>query len=295
MGRELIYMHGSISKLLIIFIGLGLILQYSGVSAQSKSDPESPRAMVEQLSKEIRDIHTRIAENPSAPEVEKLRAKIKWNERRIKEMSPDALSKSKTGDSELRVPDLEYYMIIARNSLFTPLGSVREAKRQEFALTGILGRTALIQVIGESKSYYVAEGESFANGARVTRIGKDTVAIIHEGNEVNLKLGEGLFSSGPQQGQDKGSIQQKKTPGMGGQASKKMVSSEEEKLKREMKERMQEERGNIKRKIGDLQRERDKLKQVVTEMEKKGQIDQDAYGRIEEIDRVVRELESNLR
>ena len=295
MGRELIYMHGSISKLLIIFIGLGLILQYSGVSAQSKSDPESPRAIVEQLSKEIRDIHARIADNPSAPEVEKLQAKIKWNERRIKEISPDALSKSKTGDSELRVPDLEYYMIIARNSLFTPLGSVREAKRQEFALTGILGRTALIQVIGESRSYYVAEGESFANGARVTRIGKDTVAIIHEGNEVNLKLGEGLPAGGPQGKTGKGSIQQKKTPGMGGQASKKMASTEEERLKREMKERMQEERGNIKRKIGDLQRERDKLKQVVTEMEKKGQIDQDAYRRIEEIDRVVRELESNLR
>jgi len=288
-------MRGSISKLLIIFIGLGLILQYSGVSAQNESDPESPRAMVEQLSKEIRDIHARIAENPSAPEVEKLRAKIKWNERRIKEMSPDALSKSKAGGPELRVPDLEYYMIISRNSLFTPLGSVREAKRQEFALTGILGRTALIQVIGESRSYYVAEGESFANGARVNRIGKDTVAIIHEGNEVNLKLGEGLPAGGNQGKTGKGSIQQKKTPGMDSQARKKMASTKEERLKREMKERMQEERGNIKRKIGDLQRERDKLKQVVTEMEKKGQIDQDAYKRIEEIDRVVRELESNLR
>jgi predicted RNase H-like nuclease (RuvC/YqgF family) len=288
-------MRGSIGNVFIIFIGLGLILQYSGVSAQKESDQESPRAMVEQLSKEIRDIHARIAENPSSPEVEKLQAKIKWNERRIKEISPDALSKSKTGDSELRVPDLEYYMIIARNNLFTPLGSVREAKRQEFALTGILGRTALIQAMDESRSYYVAEGESFANGARVTRIGKDTVTIIHEGNEVNLKLGEGVSASGPQGEQDKGSIQQKKTPGMDGQARKKMVSNEEERLKQEMKERMQEERGNIKRKIGDLQRERDELKQVVTEMERKGQIDHNAYRRIEEIDRVVRELESNLR
>ncbi len=290
-------MRGSISNVLIIsiFIGLGLVLQYSGVSAQNESDAESPRAIVEQLSKEIRDIHARIAENPSASEVEKLRAKIKWNERRIKEISPDALSRIKAGDSEPRVPDLEYYMIIARNNLFTPLGSVREAKRQEFALTGILGRTALIQVIGESRSYYVAEGESFAGGATVTRMGKDTVTIIHEGNEVNLKLGEGLPASEPQGKTVKGSIQQKKTPGMDAQANKKMVSSEEERLKREMKERMQEERGNIKRKIGDLQRERDKLKLVVTEMERKGQIDHDAYRRIEEIDRVVRELESNLR
>ncbi len=288
-------MRGSISNVLIIFIGLGLILQCNGVSAQSESDGESPRAMVEQLSKEIRDLHARIAENPSASEVEKLRAKIKWNERRIKEISPNALSKIKTGDSEPRVPDLEYYMIIARNNLFTPLGSVREAKRQEFALTGILGRTALIQVIGDSRSYYVAEGESFANGARVTRIGKDTVAIIHEGSEVNLKLGEGLPAGGPQGKTGKGSIQQKKTPGIDNQGRKKMVSGEEERLKQEMKERMQEERGNIKRKIGDLQRERDKLKQVVTEMERKGQIDHDAYRRIEEIDRVVRELESDLR
>jgi hypothetical protein len=50
MGRELIYMRGSISKLLIIFIGLGLILHYTGVSAQNESDGESPRAMVKQLS-----------------------------------------------------------------------------------------------------------------------------------------------------------------------------------------------------------------------------------------------------
>jgi predicted RNase H-like nuclease (RuvC/YqgF family) len=295
MGRELIYMRGSISNVLIIFIGLGLILQYSDVSAQKESDGESPRAMVEQLSKEIRDIHARIAENPSASEVEKLRAKIQWNERRIKEISPDALSKIKTGDSKPRVPDLEYYMIIARKNLFTPLGSVREGKRQEFALTGILGRTALIQVIGDSRSYYVAEGESFANGARVTRIGKDTVTITHDGNEVNLKLGEGLPAGGPQGKTDKGSIQQKKTPGIDNRGRKKVVSSEEERLKREMKERMQEERENIKQKIGDLQRERDELKQAASEMEKRGQIDHDAYRRIEEIDRVVRELESNLR
>lgn len=192
-------MRGIISNILIIFTGLGLIFftQYTGVKAQEGSNQESPRAIIEQLTKEIRDIHAKIAENPSSPEIEKLRAKIKWNERRIKEMSPDALSKSKTGDSEPRVPGLEYYMIISRNNLFTPLGSVREAKGQEFALTGILGNTALIQIIGESESYYVTEGESFANGARVASIGKDTVTIMHEGNKVNLKLGEGLPAGGP--------------------------------------------------------------------------------------------------
>jgi len=290
-------MRGSISSKLIIFIGFVLILfpQYTGVKAQDKSDQESPRAMVEQLKNESRDIHAKIAENPSSPEIEKLQAKIKWNERRIRELLPDALSKNKTGDSELRAPDLEYYMIISRNNLFTPLGSVREAKRQEFAVTGILGSTALIQIIGESESYYVAEGESFANGTRVTNIGKNTVTIIHEGNKVNLKLGEGLPAGGPPGKSDKVSTPQNKTPGKGDQASKKMPGSKEAGLKQGLKEKKQTVKGNIKQKITDLNRERDKLKQVVTEMERKGQIDNDAYRRIKEIDRTVSELESNLR
>lgn len=255
-------MRGSISNTLIIFIGFVLILfpQYTGVNAQDKSDQESPRAMVEQLTKEIRDIHAKIAENPSSPEIEKLQAKIKWNERRIKEISPDVLGKSKTGDSELRTPDLEYYMIISRNNLFTPLGSVREEKRQEFALTGILGSTALIQIIGESESYYVAEGGSFANGARVASIGKDTVTIIHEGNKVNLKLGEGLPAGGPPGKSDKMSTPQNKTPGKGDQASKKVSGSKEAGLKQGLEEKKQTGKGNIKQKITDLNRERDKLK-----------------------------------
>ena len=55
------------------------------------------------------------------------------------------------------------------------------------------------------------------------------------------------------------------------------------------------ERAEIKERMGHLQREREELKRAIMEMEERGHKDPDAYRRIEEIDRNMGMLKSELR
>ena len=181
-----------------VFISFGLILatQYSTLS-QSKPDEESTRAMVERLKREIQEIQAKIAEDPSSPEAEKLKGRMQWNLQKIKAVSPDAAKqvKPEVENPESSIPELEDYMIITKNNLFNPLGAGNVVKKQEFVLTGILGSTAIIQDAGGSQSYYVAEGKSFGNGAKLTRIGTDSVTVFHNGEKAELRLGVGTTSN----------------------------------------------------------------------------------------------------
>ena len=82
----------------------------------------------------------------------------------------------------------ERYRAIIQNDLFMPLGPGGEVKREEFILTGILGNSAFIQMGGSDKSFYVVEGQSFGNGAKLVQVGENSVTIFHEGNEKELEL-----------------------------------------------------------------------------------------------------------
>ena len=94
-----------------------------------------------------------------------------------------------------QISGMERYRAIIQNNLFMPLGSGGEAKREEFALIGTMGRSAIIQMVGSGKSLYVAEGQSFGNDAKLVRVGANSVTIIHEGNEKELKLASGALTS----------------------------------------------------------------------------------------------------
>jgi hypothetical protein len=294
-------MRGIIGITFAVFISCGLILtaQHSTL-AQGKGAEESTRAMVERLEREIQDIRAKIAENPSSPEAEKLRSKMQWNLQRIKAISPDAVKQVERGmkTPEKHSLELEDYLIIAKNNLFKSLGAVDEIKRQDFALTGILGRTAIIQTMSGSQSYYVAEGKSFGNGARLTHIGTDSVTVVYDGEETRLKLGEGTFSGASQRSTGKGSVKQQKNAsavddrerremGRGGAGS---YEAEKEKEERERKQREQMEQ-----KVSNLYRKRDDIRQKIVYMQERGHVDHDAYKALEEVNRVVQDLESKMR
>jgi|GEM_PF-2689925 len=272
-----------------------------GDLTQAERDQEPPRDMVHRLQREIEDMQAEIEQNPSSPEAGKLEKKIQWSKRKIKEIlsSANGQAEGKTKKSEAHALGLERYMVIAQNNLFTPLGFGGESKPQEFAVTGILSsgdkKVALIQRIGGSASYYVAEGESFGNGVELARIGENSVTVIHEGNRTELRLGEGV----PQSHREGGRENQRRMEPYREDDRERMEGArrEEERRAREEEERRreQEKREHIEREIDELHRIRDEVKQRIMEMEERGDAPDDAYRKVEEIDHKIRDLESSLR
>lgn len=103
-------------------------------------------------------------------------------------------SKQKSQKSEkTQISGVERYRGITKNNLFMPLGSGDEVKRKEFILTGIMGNSAFIQMEGSGKSFFVTEGQSFGNDAKLVRIGGNSVTIVHEGNKKELQLSSGIL------------------------------------------------------------------------------------------------------
>ena len=274
---------------------------------QYKNDQEPPRAMIQRLQQENEDMQAEIAKNPSSPEAEKLERKIQWNRRKMRELLPGAVeraeSKEKAKKGKAPASGLERYMVIAQKNLFTPLGSGREVKRQEFVVTGILGsdaRRAFIRLTDGSMSYYVSEGESIGNDTKVTHIGKDSVTIVHEGDERELKLDKSapiVRSQG---------IGGRKSAQRGEQSSKKSdekrmeaVSREEENRMKQQEEKYRQEpqeREKMEKEIRDLYRVRDEVEQKIMAMEGKGHVDYDVYReKAEAIDNKIRDLEFSLR
>jgi phage shock protein A len=299
-------MRGNLNIIFAILMGCSLILavhQYSTL-AQSPSAQKSPRDMIDQLQREIEDMQAKIAENPSSAEAEKLRKTIQWNKRKIKGILPSVAEQAgnKMEKEKASIYGLERYMIIAQKNLFTPLGSGGEAKQQEFAVTGILSsgakKMALIQLIDGSASYYVAEGETFGNGAKLARIGENSVTIIHEGNNTELKLGEGVSGSQSRRGKGGESVQRGKPSPKAERERMEDARRENEENAREIAEKQRrenEERERMEQEIRDLHRTREEVKQKIMEMERSGHVDPDAYRKVEEIDHRIRDLESSLR
>ena len=86
--------------------------------------------------------------------------------------------------------------IVAKN-LFHQLGYSGEKGKPSFALTAVISgsdRKAIIEKKGGQESYYVSEGETFADEVEVVDIGEDLVKLDRSGEEMNLKLGEGTES-----------------------------------------------------------------------------------------------------
>lgn len=132
---------------------------------------------------------------------------------------PKTKAKGDIKSEGAQISGMERYRAIIQNNLFMPLGSGGEAKREEFALIGTMGRSAIIQMEGADRSFYVAEGQSFGNDAKLVRVGANSVTIFHEGSEKELKLVSGTLvsQSGGAKGGKTGQLQ-----GKSGKNGKKM-------------------------------------------------------------------------
>jgi len=162
-------MRRSMNVILIVVVTCSLILtvQHS-ILAQARSKQETQRKM--QKAKEIKP------------------GKGDQTERKIR-AKDDAKSEG------TQISGMERYRAIIQNNLFMPLGSGGEVKQEEFVLIGTIGKSAFIKMQGSDKSFYVAEGQSFGNNAKLVRVGENSVTIVHEGNKKELELASGAFDS----------------------------------------------------------------------------------------------------
>jgi len=95
----------------------------------------------------------------------------------------------------------DYVSAIVDNNLFRPLGSGGERSKTQYALTAVISDSdgesnnkAIIEEKGGNKSYYVYEGDTFANEIAVETIDEDLVTLDREGEPIELRLGEGTSS-----------------------------------------------------------------------------------------------------
>lgn len=296
---------------IILICSLILAIQHN-ILAQTKSDQESPRAMLQRLQQENEKLQTKIAKNPSSSKVGEMKSKIQWNMRKIKEIAPGIKKqterKIKTTDKikskKTQISGMERYSAIIKNNLFTPLGSGGEVKRKGFVLAGILGKAAFIQIEGSSDSFYVTEGQSFGNGAKLVRIGENSVTIIHEGSRKELKLASGTSSS--RGGGAKGGRTEQLQKNSGKNSKNNKNSKEMKAARRAEKERGDggEKKGGDndwarKMSMGDLSKTRGDIERYIEGLEKKGVRDpkeyEGVYKKMEAVERAMAEKESSSR
>ena len=287
--------------IVLIIAGCSIILiSQQNTLAQAKGDQKSPRAMVQQLQQEIEELQADLAENPSSSKAQKIKSRIQWNIRKIKEINPDNVvkdePKSKPTDNKKsgNPGGKEQYATIIKNNLFTPLGSGGEAKRREYILTGILGNSAFIQLEGSPDSHYVTEGQSFGNGAKLVQVGENSVTIIHEGVRKELWLNEG-----------ESAIRSGGSKGGGARSSERSDSKKMEADRRAEKERQKAEKENwdkgekskgdnswaSKMSVDELSEVRGDIGRYIEGLEKKGVKDPEQYkGALEKMETVERAM-----
>jgi hypothetical protein len=183
--------------------------------------------------------------------------------------------------------DMERYMVITKNNLFKPLGSGEVIKRQEFMLMGIFGRSALIKSIGDSRSYYISEGGTFADGAKLMRIEDNSVLITHEGEDTRLNLDSAYYSGSGRMGREGKPIVYKESVDMSKIGENKSAIENDQVWQKEAQEQ-------LKQALYELKTEREEIKRKIMEMENSGEIDPEAYKAIQEIDSFIKELETSF-
>jgi hypothetical protein len=193
-----------------------------------------------------------------------------------------------------QISGIERYRAIIQNNLFMPLGSGGEAKREEFALIGILGRSAIIQMEGSDKSFYVAEGQSFGNDAKLVRVGANSVTIIHEGSKKELELASGAFISRSGGGKGGKTEQRQGKPGKNSKEMK--TANRAEQKRRDGKEKKGGDTDWARNmSMDDLSKARGDIERYIEGLRQKGVTDPEeyegAYKKMEMVERAMAEKE----
>jgi hypothetical protein len=229
-------------------------------------------------------------------------AKSKMQEtKEIKPLKGDQTERKTKTEGDIKsegaqIPGIERYRAIIQNNLFMPLGSGGEAKREEFALIGTMGKSAIIQMVGSDKSLYVAEGQSFGNDAKLVRVGENSVTIIHEGNKKELELASGTPISQP--GSAKGGRTEQRQ-GKSGESNKEMKTAY--RAEKERRDGGEKQGGDIdwarKMSMDDLSKVRGDIERHIEGLRAKGVTDPKEYEgamqKMEMVDRAMAEKEDS--
>lgn len=113
--------------------------------------------------------------------------------------------------------DLKHYLdVVAGNNLFLPLGWAQEEKKTSYALSAAMSDRAIIEEIGGGESYYVSEGDTFADGIKVVDIDEQVVKLDRSGEYMELRLGEGTGGERRGDRRSRPGGEREQRPGRGG-------------------------------------------------------------------------------
>jgi hypothetical protein len=113
--------------------------------------------------------------------------------------------------------DLRHYLdVVAGNNLFLPLGWAQEEKKTSYALSAAMSDRAIIEEIGGGESYYVSEGDTFADGIKVVDIDEQVVKLDRSGEYIELRLGEGTGGGRRGDRRSRPGGEREQRPGRGG-------------------------------------------------------------------------------
>lgn len=190
---------------------------------------------------------------------------------------------------------MEMYKSITQNNLFKPLGSGGKVKRTEYILAGILGSSAFIKMEGSNKSFYVTEGQEFGNGAKLIRIGKSSVTIMHEGSEKELELASGAVAG--RGGGARGGKARQRQNNSGKSGSKMKAANNKNNKNWDKGETPSGGKGQWARKmsVDELHNVRGEIANYIEGMEKKGIRDPEAYKGVMEKMEIVEQAISDKR
>lgn len=115
--------------------------------------------------------------------------------------------------------DLRHYLdVVAGNNLFLPLGWAQEEKKTSYALSAAMSDKAIIEEIGGGGSYYVSEGDTFADGIKVLDINEQVVKLDRSGEYMELRLGEGTGGDRRGDRRSRPGGEREQRPGRGGRS-----------------------------------------------------------------------------
>jgi hypothetical protein len=168
------------------------IMEEENISPQDLRDPEIRRKLREKVELMRKESEQDSPQEESSQEEPRVRP-----ERR--ERSERPTQAGRPADDSLS----RYMDVVVKNNLFLPLGSGGEERRSSYALTAVISNTsdesndkAIIEERGGGKSYYVSEGDTFADEIKVDEIAEEVVKLDRSGEKEEIRLGEGTGGGG---------------------------------------------------------------------------------------------------
>ncbi len=173
------------------------IMEEENISPQDLQDPEIRRRLRERV-ESLRKEREGDSSAGKAPEQEP-------------QGRPERQERSRQGGRPADDGLSRYMDVVVKNNLFLPLGSGGEERRSSYALTAVISNTsdesddkAIIEERGGGKSYYVSEGDTFADDIKVEEIAEEVVRLDRSGDREELRLGEGTSGGGRRGGGGEG-------------------------------------------------------------------------------------------